>query len=100
LPITTVMGSKCGEHSYYHTSMDNWSFVTPEKIGREYHALKQSIEIIKNLYLKTNVLCELQFGKRGLCLAVIMKGLDVNSRNLMNFYYIVAGNMLFWISLI
>ena len=68
LPIATIMRTKYGEYKEYHTSMDNLTkVVKPKGLQGSYDLLKLVIETLeKNIYLKSNILCEPNLGKRGL----------------------------------
>ena len=68
LPIATIMRTKYGEYKEYHTSMDNLTkVVKPKGLQGSYDLLKLVIEKKKkNIYLKSNILCEPNLGKRGL----------------------------------
>jgi aminopeptidase-like protein len=67
LPIATIMRSKYGEYPEYHTSLDNFEFVTAKGLEGGYTALKKAIEVLEqNEYPVINTICEPQLGKRGL----------------------------------
>jgi aminopeptidase-like protein len=68
LPIATIMRTKYGEYKEYHTSMDNLTkVVKPKGLQGSYDLLKLVIKTLeKNIYLKSNILCEPNLGKRGL----------------------------------
>lgn len=68
LPIATIMRSKFGEYPEYHTSLDKLgSVVTPKGLETSYKTIKLIIESLENnIYIKSNILCEPNLGKRNL----------------------------------
>lgn len=67
LPVVSVMRTKYGEYTQYHTSDDNLDFVTPSGLEGGYRALLRCIECLEQNYrLEGLVLCEPQLGRRGL----------------------------------
>lgn len=68
LPIASIMRTKYGEYSEYHTSLDDLiNVVTPSGLYGGYTAIKRAIETFEsNAYPKINILGEPQLGKRGL----------------------------------
>lgn len=68
LPISSILRTKYGEYSEYHTSLDNLDdVVTPKGLDGGYWALRRALELIeKNNFYKVNFLCEPQMGRRGL----------------------------------
>ena len=86
LPIASIMRTKYGMYPEYHTSLDNLDqVVTPEGLKGGYDALKLSLELLeKNEFLKVNVLCEPQLGKRGLYPNLSTKKRNKEVRVMMN----------------
>ena len=85
LPIATIMRSKYGEYTEYHTSLDDLQFITPDGLNGGYVALKKSLEILElNCYPKVTVICEPQLGKRDLYPALSKKGKNTGTRTMLN----------------
>ena len=67
LPITSIFRSKYREYEEYHTSLDDFKFVTKKGIKGSFDIAKQAINILQNnIYPKANILCEPQLSKRGI----------------------------------
>ena len=67
LPITSIMRSKYGAYTKYHTSLDDLELVTSSGLRGGFNALRKALEIIeKNVHLKSTVLRESQLVKLGL----------------------------------
>ena len=68
LPIASIMRSKYGTYSEYHTSEDDLiNVVTPEGLKGSYNALLLCITALENnQYPKVNTICEPNLGKRDL----------------------------------
>ena len=68
LPIASILRTKYGQYSEYHTSLDNLgNVVTPQGLNGGYWALRRAIEAIEtNKKYKVTVFCEPQMSKRGL----------------------------------
>ena len=68
LPIASILRTKYGQYSEYHTSLDNLdNVVTPKGLDGGYWALRKALELIeKNRIYKVRILCEPQLGKKGL----------------------------------
>ena len=86
LPICELMRSKYGNYKEYHTSLDNLNYISEKGLLGGYEFVKKSIEILeKNNYLKTNILCEPQLGKRGLYPNISTKSSGKAVKDMMNF---------------
>ena len=67
LPVASIMRSKYGTFSEYHTSLDNMDFISANGLQGSFNIYKKVIEIIEqNLVCKPLIHCEPQLGKRGL----------------------------------
>ena len=67
LKISSIFRTKYGEYPEYHTSLDNFNFVTVKGCQGGFNIAKKSIEILlKRTYPKCRIICEPQMGKRGL----------------------------------
>ena len=86
LPIASIFRSKYGTYPEYHTSLDNFEFVTLKGIKGGFNVAKKSIEIIlKTITPKTKIICEPQMGKRNLYPSISSKNNMHKSKKLMNF---------------
>lgn len=72
LPVGRLSRKPHGEFPEYHTSADNLSFVSQEKMLESLQLLKDAVEIIESnkRYENLNPKCEPQLGKRGLYKAI------------------------------
>lgn len=67
LPFCTLMRSKFGEYSQYHTSLDDLSFISPKGLQGGFVMVREILEVLEiNGVYKNTILCEPQLGKRGL----------------------------------
>ena len=87
LPIASILRTKYGQYSEYHTSLDNLdNVVTPKGLDGGYWALRRALELIdKNNIYKFNILCEPQMGRRGLYSTLSKKNSGEETRLIMNF---------------
>jgi len=87
LPVASVMRSKYGAYSEYHTSLDNLDFISPAGLYGGYEALRRCLLCLEhNEKLKAVVLGEPQLGKRGLYRTLGVKGIttqDVTMKHLL-----------------
>ena len=85
LPVATIMRSRYGDYPEYHTSLDDFTVVTPRGLQGGFEALRKAIEIIEqNRYPQTTVLGEPQLGKLGLYPETSTKTSGFSVRTMMN----------------
>ena len=79
------MRSRYGDYPEYHTSLDDFTVVTPRGLQGGFEALRKAIEIIEqNRYPQTTVLGEPQLGKLGLYPETSTKTSGFSVRTMMN----------------
>jgi aminopeptidase-like protein len=68
LPVGSLMRTPHGEFPEYHTSGDNLTFVTPDRLAESLAVVIEVLEVLEReaTYVSTNPLCEPQLGRRGL----------------------------------
>lgn len=75
LPVVGVTRSKYGEYPEYHTSADDMSIISEEGFSGSFELITKCFAVLEmNAKYKMKVLCEPQFGKRGLYPTVSKKG--------------------------
>lgn len=86
LPITTFFRSKFGKFKEYHTSLDDFNFITVKGLNDSFKVIKSSIKkILKNKYPKTQILCEPFMSKRGMHPTLSIKNNINLNTDLLNF---------------
>jgi len=93
LPIATIMRSKYGTYSEYHTSLDNLKrVVTPSGLNGGYKILKLAIQILeKNYFYKTRFLGEPHLSKRKLYPSTSIKN-NISKQLAIMMYLISCGD--------
>ena len=67
LGITSIFRKKYFEYPEYHTSLDNFDFITSKGIKESFDLVKKTISILdKKIIPKTNIICEPFMTKRNL----------------------------------
>ena len=75
LGITTFSRSKFHEFPEYHTSLDNFNFVSVMALNQSFNVMKETIELIqRTIYPKSRVICEPFLTKKKLYPEVNIKG--------------------------
>ncbi len=75
LGITTFSRSKFHEFPEYHTSLDNFNFVSVKALNQSFNIMKETIELIQStIYPKSRLICEPFLTKRKLYPEVNIKG--------------------------
>ena len=86
LPIASIFRTKYGNYPEYHTSLDDFNLVTLKGINGGFNVAKEAINIIlKNIYPKSNILCEPQLSKRGLYPSLSTKNKKTTSKDFLSF---------------
>ena len=93
LGITSIFRTKYGEYPEYHTSLDNFGKVVTKKgINGGFKIAKESLQILdKKIIPKSKVVCEPQFGKRGLYKKFSIEKKRNQTRDLINFMTYADG---------
>jgi len=92
LPLCSIMRSKYGEYSEYHTSADDLAVISPEGLNGSYSVYTQCIEALENNKIyRTECLCEPQLGKRGLYPTISYKGSADKVRSMRDFIAYADG---------
>ncbi len=93
LKISSIFRSKYGDYPEYHTSLDDFNFVTIKGCQGGFEVAKKSIEILqKRIFPKSTFNCEPHLSKRGLYSTLSFRGRTITSRDLMNFLQYADGS--------
>ena len=92
LNISSIFRTKYGEYPQYHTSLDNFDFVTLKGVSGGFQVAREAIKILQKKIIPTNnILCEPQMGKRGLY-PTLSKNVSTHpSENYMDFLQYADG---------
>ena len=86
LPICSILRSKFGEYSEYHTSLDNFDLVTERGLTDSFEMYRKCLELFEvNCKPMIQVIGEPQLGKRGLYPLISTRRSGMIVRNMMNF---------------
>lgn len=93
LPVACIMRSKPGGYPEYHTSLDDFTLVTPSGLEGAFRVLQRCVECIEaNITPHTRVLGEPQLGRRGLYPTLSTKDSSDTVKNLMNLLAYADGS--------
>jgi aminopeptidase-like protein len=72
LPVGCLSRTPFGEYPEYHTSADNLTFVTGDRLEDAYETCQAIVRVLEDnaTYVSLNPMCEPQLGKRGLYSAI------------------------------
>tara|TARA_B100000989_G_C19507712_1_gene457285 strand:+ start:102 stop:1394 length:1293 start_codon:yes stop_codon:yes gene_type:complete len=100
LPIATVTRSLYGKYKEYHTSDDNFEYISLKGINESMYLLKKVLlNIDKSIIPITKTFCEPKLGKKNLYPKISDKSINVFSKRILNFLQYSDGkNNLFHIS--
>ena len=94
LPIATVFRTKFGKNPEYHTSLDDFNYVTEKGVNGAFKVIKEAISTLnKKIIPKNKILCEPQMGKRGLRSTLSTKNIKILSLDYMNFLQYADGKI-------
>jgi aminopeptidase-like protein len=92
LPVASIMRSKYGTYPEYHTSLDDFTLVTPTGLAGGLHAAVRAVEAIEaNRTWRATTLGEPQLGRRGLYPSMATEEATTEWRNMWNFLAYADG---------
>jgi aminopeptidase-like protein len=92
LPVVSVMRTKYHEYPEYHTSLDDLSLVTPQGLQGGYDLMRRCITTLEsNRRYRPGVVCEPQFGRRGLYPTLSTRDTPGEVRDLLNVWVYTDG---------
>ena len=95
LPIASILRTKYGEYSEYHTSLDDFTLVTKKGLNGGYKIAKKSIENLMNYIIpQSKIFCEPKLQKINLdeSLSTLKKTKKkINSRKILDFLQFADG---------
>ena len=92
LKISSIFRTKYDEYPEYHTSLDNFDFVTLKGCTGGFNVARKSIEILLNrIYPKYKIMCEPQMSKRGLYSTLSSKNQNNSTKSYMDFLQYADG---------
>ncbi|AXH98459.1 DUF4910 domain-containing protein [Sporosarcina sp. PTS2304] len=93
LPVASLMRTKYGQYTEYHTSLDNLDLVTQDGLQGSFTLYKDCLELLEwNEYYQIACLGEPQLGKRGLYPTLSTKESGSMVREMMNFIAYADGS--------
>ncbi len=100
LPVASIMRSKYGEYPEYHTSLDDFSLVTPEGLGGGFSVLQRVLECLEqNIIPLVMIKCEPQLGKYGMYPMLCTKSVKQHANDMLNLIVYSDGRHdLIWIA--
>ena len=86
IPISSIFRSKYNTYPEYHTSLDNFNFVTLKGITGGFKVAKTAINNLLNMLIpKSKVLCEPHLSKYNLYPTLSTKNKNIKSQNYLDF---------------
>ena len=92
IPMASIFRSKYGTFPEYHTSLDNFNFVTFKGVNGGFMVVKNAlINLLNKIIPKNKFLCEPQLSKRGLYSTLSIKRVKDKGRKLTDFLQYADG---------
>lgn len=93
LPIASLMRTKYGIYSEYHTSLDNLNFISPEGLNGGFELVQRCLSLMeKNVVYQAVNLGEPKLSKYDLYPTISQKGSSNTVRNMLNFLTYCDGS--------